>query len=150
MRRHRGLSKAAKEDFASCIVLGCSARFPLSYFLEENYRDVYPLIKPAIRIFISSRDERRPFPLRFNQQELHQAVRYLWPPTGTVFRMFVTCPFFRERSALDAFDAELREYELKRRKTSIRVWKSCKISIKFIRLQGICKNCRILMTIFAQ
>ena len=57
MRRYRGSSKAAKEAFLlHCIGMQRIPRLrPDPYILEKNYRDVYPLIKTAIGIFISSR-----------------------------------------------------------------------------------------------
>lgn len=75
IRKYRGLSEATK-DFLLPLYRN-APRKPTSYILEKNYRDVYPLIKAAIRIFISSREKRRPFLLHFNGQECRATVRYL-------------------------------------------------------------------------
>lgn len=60
---YRDAGRISRAVLSVSLFLSLSLSLNSPYILEENYRDVYPLIKAAIRIFISSR-ERNDAPFR--------------------------------------------------------------------------------------
>lgn len=83
---HRRISKEGRRGCAFPIVSKCSGRALVgSYIREESYRDVYPLIKVAIRIFIRSRGASMPGLPQFQAVKRRDANFVFIVPRGLYF-----------------------------------------------------------------
>lgn len=124
MRRYRSSSKTAKEAFLlHCI--GMQHIPSLSIRISSRriiYRDVYPLIKTAIGIFISSWEEWRSFPFL---SVVSRHIRYLLSWRGNCVSYVHTCRFYKKKK---------KKYET----YPINIWSKMKEKLSSIMKNNLC------------